>query len=135
MESDKVIYNVAEIRKLIKEINLLSTGKIKPIKMEFEEFPSEENQHLTNELKLLYSACGCVQGRTSGVFTLVAFIVLVIAGVIPIQEYGTTKTMLIFLVCAVVAMFFGKVYGLLKGRRALLKFADEVEEKLQKTVL
>lgn len=131
MESNKVIYNVAEIRKLVKEINLLSTGKIKPVKMELKEFTVEENQKLTTELEVLYSACGCAQGRTSGVFALVVFIVLVIAGVIPIQTYGTTKTTLIFLVCAVVAMFIGKMYGLIKGRKALLKFADEVEERLQ----
>lgn len=131
MESDKVIYNVAEIRKLVKEINLLSTGKIKPVKMELKEFTVEENQKLTTELEVLYSACGCAQGRTSGVFALVVFIVLVIAGIIPIQEYGTTKTMLIFFGFALVAMFFGKLYGLIKGRRALLNFADEVEERLQ----
>ena len=131
MESDKVIYNVAEIRKLVKEINLLSTGKIKPVKMELKEFTVEENQKLTTELEVLYSACGCAQGRTSGVFALVVFIVLVIAGIIPIQEYGTTKTMLFFFGFALVAMFFGKLYGLIKGRRALLNFADEVEERLQ----
>lgn len=131
MESNKVIYNVAEIRKLVKEINLLSTGKIKPVKMELKEFTVEENQKLTTELEVLYSACGCAQGRTSGVFALVVFIVLVIAGIIPIQEYGTTKTMLIFFGFALVAMFFGKLYGLIKGRRALLNFADEVEERLQ----
>lgn len=135
MKSDKIIHNTAEIKELVKGINLMSTGKIKPVKMELQELSQDENQHLTEELRVLYSACGCAQGRTSGVFTLVVFIVLVIAGVIPIQEFGTTKTMLIFLVCAVVAMFFGKVYGLLKGRRALLKFADEVEEKLKKTIL
>lgn len=135
MESNKVIYNVAEIRKLVKEINLLSTGKIKPVKMELKEFTVEENQKLTTELEVLYSACGCAQGRTSGVFALVVFIVLVIAGVIPIQTYGTTKTTLIFLVCAVVAMFIGKMYGLIKGRKALLKFADEVEERGQEKYL
>lgn len=135
MKLDKIIHNTAEIKELVKGINLMSTGKIKPVKMELQELSQDENQHLTEELRVLYSACGCAQGRTSGVFTLVVFIVLVIAGVIPIQEFGTTKTMLIFLVCAVVAMFFGKVYGLLKGRRALLKFADEVEEKLKKTIL
>ena len=113
----------------------MSTGKVKPVTMELKELSQEENQRLTQELEVLYSACGCAQGRTSGVFALVAFIVLVIAGVIPIQTYGTTKTMLIFLIFALVAMLLGKLYGLMKGRRALLKFADEVEERLHKKVL
>lgn len=131
MKSDKIIRSTVEIKKLIKGINLMSTGKIKPVKVEFEELSQEENHRLTQELEVLYSACGCAQGRTSGVFALVVFIVLVIAGIIPIQEYGTTKTMLIFFGFALVAMFFGKLYGLIKGRRALLNFADEVEERLQ----
>ena len=134
MKSDRVIRNIAEIKELVKGINLMSTGKIKPVTVELEELSQEENQLLTQELEVLYSACGCTQGRTSGVFALVAFIVLVIAGVIPIQEYGTTKTMLVFLVFALMAMFFGKLYGLIKGRRALLKFADEVEERLRQKI-
>ncbi len=135
MKSEKTIRNVTEIKELAKGINLMSTGRIKPVKVAFTDLTHEENQQLTSELQVLYSACGCAQGRTSGVFTLVIFIVLVIAGVIPIQEFGTTKTMLLFLVCTLVAMFLGKVYGLIMGRRALMKFVDKVEMMQQKAAL
>lgn len=124
----KVIRSTSEIKQLVKEINLRSTGKVNPVKLEIEWLTSEKNKELTQQLQTLYAACGCAQGRTSGVIALVLFVVLVLTDVVPINELGTLKTMLLFFVVAVVVMFFGKVYGLITGRKALMKFANEVEQ-------
>ncbi len=124
------ISSVEEIRLLTKGINLLSTGKVRPVTVNISKLSEQENRDISEKLQELYSACGCEQGRTSGAFALVLYLALVISGIVPMEEIGMKKTALYFVILASISMLIGKVYGIMKGRKAILKLADDVDEKL-----
>ncbi len=127
---DVIITSVEEIRLLTKGINLLSTGKVRLVTVDITNLSEIENKEVSEKLQELYSACGCEQGRTSGAFALVAYLALVISGVVPMEEIGMMKTAIYFVIFASISMLIGKIYGIIKGRKAILKLADEVDNML-----
>lgn len=125
-----VVNSVDDIRELAKGINLLSTGKVRPVVMDITELDENQNREMGEKLQELYSACGCEQGRTSGAFALVAYLAFIISGIIPMEKIGMQKTILYFVIFAAISMLLGKVYGIMKGRKAILNLADEIEQLL-----
>lgn len=133
MRQELTISNVSEIRQIVREINLFSTGNKKKLNVQLEGFSEEENKQLETKIQKFYSACGCSQGRITGIITMIGYVILVLTGIISIYKLGVGKTILLYLAFSFVTMFFGKIYGLRKARRQLIALASEVESKLNIT--
>lgn len=123
-----VVTSADEIRALAKGINILSTGKVRPVEVNISQLNDVDNRRIGEELQNLYSACGCEQGRISGAFALVAYLFLIITGIVPMEEIGMQKTMIYFVIFAAFAMLIGKLYGISKGRKAILELANKVDK-------
>ena len=128
MQQEIVISDVTTLKSMVHEINLFQKKK-KKIKVEFEFLNEEENKQLQNKIQKYYSACGCSQGRMTGVFTLLAYAGFLFTGIISVYKLGIGNTILLYFACSIITMTVGKIYGLQKARRSLLHLANELELK------
>ncbi|MBK6266070.1 hypothetical protein JKA74_13585 [Marivirga sp. S37H4] len=128
MKQEIIITDLAEIKGVAKEISLFTTRR-KNILIRIPHLTEEENSQLEAKVTKHYSACGCGQGRISGVITLVGYVLLVLTGIISIYELGVLNTILLYFACSIVTMLIGKIYGLWNARKALLKLVNELQIK------
>jgi hypothetical protein len=123
MKKELIITSSADIRALVPDIGLFSLKRGK-VNVQFGHFSTEENKQLEVEINRHYSACGCEQGRMTGIFTLLGYVLLLLTGVISIHELGIGRTVLYYFICSFVTMLGGKVYGLWRARHALKRMAE-----------
>ena len=95
------------------------------------ELTSEERRRLEGEIANYATACGCGQGRTAGILTLLVFALLLITGVVPYAELGWRNVFLLYLALSFATMLVGKVYGLLQARSALVTLCRELAARIQ----
>ena len=125
MKQEIIIKDIAEIKNIAKEISLFST-KRKKITVQIELFTEEENQLLENKIDKYYNACGCSQGRITGIITFIGYLILVLTGIISIYKLGIGKTILLYFACSFVTMLIGKIYGLWNARRSLVQLSNQL---------
>lgn len=130
MKQERIIESIDEIKRIASEINLFSAGKKGRIKVQLPLFTEEENVQIGHKIEKYYSACGCGQGRITGIITLGIFVVLILTGIISLVQLGIWNTIWLYFGCSMVTMFFGKLYGLRKARLSLIALADELELKM-----
>ena len=126
MEQEIIIKEIAKIKNISKEISLFSV-KRKKIKVEIDIFNEEENKQLENRINKYYNACGCSEGRVTGIITFIGYIILVSTGIISIYRLGIGNTILLYFACSFVTMLIGKIYGLWYARRSLTKLSDQLQ--------
>ena len=121
------VNSAAEIGKLASDIKLFGSRK-REIRVQLAGLSEAENKALEMTISRHYSACGCGQGRISGVITLVGYLTLVITGVISVRSLGIGKTILLYFACATVAMIIGKAFGLWNARRSIIALSDQFQQ-------
>jgi len=75
-DSPIIVNSAAEIGKLASDIKLFGSRK-REIRVQLAGLSEAENKALEMTISRHYSACGCGQGRISGVITLVGYLTLV----------------------------------------------------------
>lgn len=103
--------------------------RYKKIYIQFNWLSREDNLAIEQEINKHYKACGCTQGRITGIITFISYLVLLITGVISIQNLGLWKTIWIYLILAVIAMLIGKAYGLLRARKSLRQLINSLSNR------
>ena len=93
------------------------------------ELGAEERSRLESKIASYVSACGCGEGRVAGILTLIAFALLLAAGVIPLRDLGWKNVILLYLALSFSTMLVGKVYGLVRARLALVKLCRELTDR------
>jgi len=126
MQPETVISSSESLKALVHEMGLFKTRR-KNIRIQFDHLSEQDNANLQEQVMKHYKACGCSQGRTIGVFTLLAFVVFVITGVVSVRELGIVKTLLYYFAFSFVTMLIGKIFGLWQARQQLRKLAAEFE--------
>ena len=96
MNKEITISTTLELRQIEKEISLFNAARKKKVKVHFEKLNEEENKQLEMKVNKLYAACGCSQGRTVGIITLLVFVGLLITGVISYYSIGFSKVILLY---------------------------------------
>lgn len=107
-----------QIEELAGDIGLFGSRK-RDVRVALASLSADENRALEATIKRHYSACGCGQGRISGVITLLGYLTLVFTGVISVKALGIGKTILLYFACAAVAMVVGKAFALRNARQSL----------------
>jgi hypothetical protein len=126
IKQETIISNSASLKKLIPEISLFKTAR-KNIHLQIDHLTEQENKLLQYRVEKYYKACGCSQGRITGIITLIAFIVLMLTGIVPVHELGIGKTFLYYFILSFITMLIGKIAGLWQAREQLGKIADKLE--------
>ena len=126
MEPETIINSGASLKSLVNEVGLFKTRR-KNIRIQFDHLSDQANANLREQVSKHYEACGCSQGRTVGVITLLGFVLLLVIGVVPVRELGIGKTLLLYFLCSFVTMLIGKIVGLWQARQQLIKLATDVE--------
>ena len=128
MQEEIIISSSASLKTLVHEIGLFKTAS-KDIRVQFDHLSDKDNSNLQQQVMKHYKACGCSQGRTIGIITLLGFVALVITGVISVRELGIAKTLLFYFLISFITMLIGKIVGLWQARQQLTKLATQVENK------
>ena len=128
MQPETIISSGASIKTLVDEIGLFKTAS-KNIRVQFDHLSDQDNSNLQEQVVKHYKACGCSQGRTIGIITLVGFVALVITGVVSVRQLGIAKTLLFYFLTSFITMLIGKIVGLWQARQQLTKLATQVESK------
>lgn len=123
---ETVITSGASLKGLVHDVGLFKTPR-KNIRIQLDHLSDQANANLQEQVKKHYEACGCSQGRTIGVITLLGFVSLVVTGVVSVRELGIGKTLLFYFVCSFITMLIGKIVGLWQARQQLKKLATDVE--------
>lgn len=126
VQPETIISSGASLQSLVHEIGLFKTAR-KNIRIQFDHLSDQANANLQEQVRKYYEACGCSQGRTIGVITLLGFVVLLLTGVVSVRELGIAKTLLVYFLCSFITMLIGKIVGLWQARQQLLKLATSVE--------
>ena len=126
VEPENIIDSGASLKSLVHEIGLFKTPR-KNIHIQFDHLSDQANASLQEKVMKHYKACGCSQGRTVGVITLLGFVFLLVTGVVSVRELGIGKTLLLYFLCSFVTMLIGKIVGLWQARQQLTKLATDVE--------
>ncbi len=122
MKQEIVITHPSEIRGLAKDVGFFG-NPAKTIKVELPANSSEENEKLEQEIMRHYSACGCSQGKITGIATLVIYLLLVLTGILSVSKIGFWNVVWLYLACSFATMLVGKLYGLWRARRELLRLS------------
>ncbi len=128
MQQETIISSGASLKSLVREISLFKTQR-KTIRVQFNDLSDQDNASLQERVTKYYNACGCSEGRTIGIFTLLGFVLLLLTGVVSVRELGIAKTLLLYFLCSFTTMLFGKVFGLWQARQQLTKLALEMENR------
>ncbi|MEP7266278.1 MAG: hypothetical protein ABI844_01535 [Saprospiraceae bacterium] len=97
--------------------------------VKLDSLDESENKILEEKIKKYYGVCGCGEGKTAGVVTLIIFLALLCSGLISIKVLGIAKTIGLYFLIAFINMFFSKVYTILNARKRLNKLVQEVQFK------
>ena len=122
---EAVITGGRDVRALIGDLTLLTLRRRKLV-MRIPGMPEADQTRLAGIIGRHYAVCGCDQGRISGIFTLLAYTVLVIADFIPLSELGWPRVVGYYFLCSFITMFAGKLYGLWRARAGLARLADQL---------
>ncbi|HET8671986.1 MAG TPA: hypothetical protein VFM05_15625 [Candidatus Saccharimonadales bacterium] len=128
MQQEIIISSSESLKTLVHEIGLFKTAS-KDIRVQFDHLSDKDNSNLQQQVMKHYKACGCSQGRTIGIITLLGFVALVITGVVSVRELGIAKTLLFYFLISFITMLIGKIVGLWQARQQLTKLATQVENK------
>lgn len=126
MQPETIISSSASLQSLAHEIGLFKTAR-KNIRIQFDHLSEQENANLQHQVIKHYQACGCSQGRVTGIITLLGFVVLLVTGVVSVRDLGIAKTVLYYFLCSFITMLIGKIIGLWQARQQLTKLATELE--------
>ena len=126
MQPETIISSSTSLRTLVQEIGLFKTAR-KNIRVRFAHLSDQENANLQHQVIKHYQACGCSQGRVTGIITLFGFIGLLVTGIVSVRDLGIAKTILLYFLCSFITMLVGKIIGLWQARQQLTKLAAELE--------
>jgi hypothetical protein len=129
MKQETIISDSASIKELIPEISLFKAAR-KNIRLQIENLSEQENKKLQYKVEKYYKACGCSQGRITGIITLFVFILFMLTGIVPVQKLGIAKTFLYYFIFSFITMLIGKTAALYQARRQLGKLADTLENNI-----
>jgi|SRR6478736_333673 len=129
MKQETIISNSASIKELIPEISLFKAAR-KNIRLQIENLSEQENKKLQYKVEKYYKACGCSQGRITGIITLFVFILFMLTGIVPVRQIGIAKTFLYYFIFSFITMLIGKTAALYQARRQLGKLADQLEHNI-----
>lgn len=126
--AETIISSTTSLRSLVGEISLFKTQR-KTIRVQFNDLSDQDNASLQEQVTKYYNACGCSEGRTIGIITLLGFVLLLVTGVVSVRELGIAKTLLFYFLCSFITMLFGKIIGLHQARQQLTKLALQIENR------
>jgi hypothetical protein len=129
MREEFLVYRIDQLEQISREISIFGSRK-KKITVHLSFLAQEENKVIESTVNKYYTACGCFQGRATGAFTLITYVILLSTGVLSIYNMGIGKTILLYIACATVSMTIGKIYGLRQARRSLKQLADHLRSNL-----
>lgn len=121
-----IVTSAEEIAGLARHVGLFAKHN-RNIRVDLGGLTPAENKALEADIIKHYSACGCGQGRISGIITLIGYLALVLTGVISVKTLGIGKTILLYFACATVAMIVGKAFALSKARRSLIALSEQFQ--------
>ncbi|MBA4056311.1 MAG: hypothetical protein C0490_16470 [Marivirga sp.] len=129
MREEFLVYRIDQLEQISREIRIFGSRK-KKITVHLSFLGQEENKVIESTVNKYYAACGCSHGRATGVFTLIAYGILLSTGILSVYNMGIGKTILLYFACSTVAMIIGKIYGVRQARRSLKQLADHLRSNL-----
>lgn len=129
MKTAIVIEKLSDIPPLAKDIHLFKVNRQK-IEVQLDGLTPDETLWLQQKLNGYYSACGCSQGRVTGIVTFILYSILVATGIISIYKLGIGNTLLLYVGCAFVTMLGGKIYGIRNARKGIQKLTEQLAHML-----
>jgi hypothetical protein len=121
----RVISTLDEVRDLGRNPRLLRRRRDE-VSIEVPELGREERLRLRSEIANYATACGCGQGRVAGMLTLLAYVVLLVTGVIPWRELGVRRVLLLYVAVSFGGMLIGKLYGRVRARLSLARLCRDL---------
>jgi len=126
MREEIILNSASSLQNLAGEMGLFKTSR-RNIRVCFEHLSERENANLQDRVTKYYKACGCAQGRVTGIITLLGFVLLLATGVLSVRELGVPKTLLYYFLCSFVTMLVAKIIGIWQARKQLMKLATEFQ--------
>jgi len=126
MREEIILSSAISLKNLAGEIGLFKTAR-KNVRVRFDHLSEQENANLQDRVIKYYKACGCAQGRVTGIITLLGFVVLLATGVISARELGVLKTLWYYFLCSFITMLVAKIIGIWQARKQLTKLAMEFQ--------
>lgn len=124
-----IVQKLSDLKKISQEINFLGIKKY-DLQVAFDFLTEEENHNIEIKIKKYYAVCGCQEGRSAGVITLIIFITLLLTGFVSVSAIGILKTILLYFTIAFVCMFISKVIAIIHARHQLSKLVQNIENKI-----
>jgi hypothetical protein len=126
MAHELVITDSAGVRAVADAISLWTIDR-RQLVVRMPGLDTGANDDLARRIRAHFGACGCHQGRVAGMFTFVAYLGLVLTGVISVHALGLWRVVGLYFAVSFVVMFVGKVIGLRNARQALRRLARELD--------
>ncbi len=126
MQQRTFITSAEDIRSIAGEINVFSCKK-QIFKVQLSHLAETENFVVEKKLVRLYSLGQHSFWTVLPVYTILVYLLMVFANIIPYDELGTVTTILLYAPFAIGAILILRITATLYARRSLLKLAQELE--------
>ncbi|WP_026770630.1 hypothetical protein [Asinibacterium sp. OR53] len=122
MEKKIIISTASDIEQIAHEIGLFKMEK-RIIKVHMNQFSETENRQLEQEIVKRYATGGQQLDNKIGLFTLAAYVVLMVTGVIPVLKLGFINSVLLYILFTIVLLLGIRLYRLWHAKRSLRQLA------------
>lgn len=122
----------AAVERLIERIPLLGVGQAGPIVLALADLAREENEAIERRLKQLFSACGCGSGAGFAFGSLALYSVYAYSSG-ALRDIGGVGIALLAVAVFMAGGGLGKMTGMLRARRQLLRTLRDLRDRLPVT--
>lgn len=126
MQQRTFITSAEDIRSIAGEINVFSCKK-QIFKVQLSQLAETENFEVEKRLVRLYSLGQHSFWTILPVYTILVYLLMVLANIVPYDELGIVTTILLYAPFAIGAILVLRIAATLYARRSLLKLSQELE--------
>jgi len=126
MQQRTFITQAEDIRTIARDINIFSCKK-QIFKVQISHFSEADNFETEKKIVRLYSLGQHSFWTIVPVYTILLYLLMVVANIIPYHELGIVLTILLYAPFAVGAILLLRVAATLYAKRSLLKMAQELQ--------
>jgi Flp pilus assembly protein TadB len=126
MQQRTIITRTEDIRSIARDISIFSCKK-QIFKVQLSHISETENFEVEKKLVRLYSLGQHGFWAVLPVYTILVYLLLLFANIIPYHELGIVPTILLYAPFAIGAIFFLRILATFYAKRSLLKLAQELQ--------